>query len=217
MLGCGPAILCAATFLPRSTWSSAALRFTLTASGSGHSAIPLYGWEEPPSQQRPACRFSALQDELHGVCHAEPLRAGSSFPCCAHWGSVPYALYFRGLELSTSVITSLIDDAQFLFVALLGCFLPSREVERRLLGRASCAACRPDYRDCRSLGRPGRPILTESRMSPWDGSIGPAPRIIATICRRRLSAPESRSEIYCDDAALRPRVVSGCLGFLDKF
>jgi len=33
-------------------------------------------------------------------------------------GSVPYALYFRGLELSTPVTASLIDHTQFLFVAL---------------------------------------------------------------------------------------------------
>ena len=32
-------------------------------------------------------------------------------------GSVPYALYFRGLELSTPVTASLIDHTQFLFVA----------------------------------------------------------------------------------------------------
>ena len=33
-------------------------------------------------------------------------------------GSVPYALYFRGLQLSTPVTASLIDHAQFLLVAL---------------------------------------------------------------------------------------------------
>jgi drug/metabolite transporter (DMT)-like permease len=33
-------------------------------------------------------------------------------------GSVPYALYFRGLELSTPVTASLIDHLQFFFVAL---------------------------------------------------------------------------------------------------
>ena len=34
-------------------------------------------------------------------------------------GSVPYALYFRGLQLSTPVTASLIDHTQFLFVAAL--------------------------------------------------------------------------------------------------
>jgi drug/metabolite transporter (DMT)-like permease len=33
-------------------------------------------------------------------------------------GSVPYALYFRGLQLSTPVTASLIDHTQFLFVAV---------------------------------------------------------------------------------------------------
>jgi drug/metabolite transporter (DMT)-like permease len=78
--------------------------------------------------------YTALKNAVVGIALLAPLavsrgaRAQMSRLTPSQWlllvlvaligGSIPYALYFRGLQLSTPVTASLIDHTQFLFVAV---------------------------------------------------------------------------------------------------